>query len=158
MTDSEKLIVKIEHDSNVKIEHCDLSKYDLNGICFSDNNEDTIFLHNKLSEQEAVYTIAHEYGHVKTGLTGHTERDEYRADKFATNLLISVETLIKALKQGVSNNHQLAEYLNVSEQYIPRMLEFLKAQYGTYVEHKQYVLHFQPLLCYDRGNECFYPQ
>lgn len=157
MTNSEKIIATIENDTNVKIEHCDLSKYNVNGICLVEESEETIFLDTHLSEQEAVYTVAHEYGHVRTGLTGSSERDEYRADKFATNLLLSVETLISALKQGVSNDYELAEYLNISQKYIPRMLELLQSQYGLYVEHEQYVLHFQPLTCYDTQTETFYP-
>ena len=70
--------------------------------------------------------LAHELGHCKTGSfyninTLETrERMEYRADRWAIKKLIPFSKLLAALESGITERWELAEYFNVTEDYIDK--------------------------------------
>ena len=77
--------------------------------------------------------LAHELGHCKTGsfYNLHSPLDvrqkhENRADKWAINLLIPEKELNKAIKHGFRDISSLAEYFNVTEDFISKALKLYK--------------------------------
>ena len=72
-------------------------------------------------------TIAHEYGHCKTGSTHSVYspfdlvcKHEYKADKCAVQEIIPLPDFIKALHSGCVEVWQLAEHFNVTEEFARR--------------------------------------
>lgn len=71
--------------------------------------------------------ITHEIGHCETG-TFYTQysclnirsRCEYRADKWAIKKLIPKNEMVSAMKKGYYEIWQLAEYFNVTEEFIKK--------------------------------------
>ena len=83
--------------------------------------------HKKLrTSRDVKVHLAHELGHCQTGSfyninTLETrERMEYRADRWAIKKLIPFHTLLNVLKSGITEKWELAEYFNVTEDYIEK--------------------------------------
>ena len=81
-------------------------------------------LQNSMETKEC---IAHEMGHIETGsfYNNHSpldikQRHEYRADKWAVHRLIPFEDFRRAIKDGNIETWQLAEYFDVTEDFIRR--------------------------------------
>lgn len=76
---------------------------------------------------EEVSVLAHEYGHCATGATHAVcspldliEKHEYKADKWAAHYLIPLDKLRQAVEEGYTEPWELAERLNVTEDFIRR--------------------------------------
>ena len=85
--------------------------------------------HIKTSSEERV-RLAHELGHcIKYAFyTGSSplelrEQKEYRANKWAIQKLIPFRQLHKALKQGITEAWSLAEYFNVTDDFMQKALD-----------------------------------
>ena len=84
---------------------------------------------------EANVHLAHEMGHCMTGsfYNRHTPFDirrkhENRANKWAIKRLVPLDELKKALSNGVIQIWELAEYFNVTEDFIKKALDFYQAE------------------------------
>lgn len=76
---------------------------------------------------EEVSVLAHEYGHCATGATHAVcspldliEKHEYKADKWAAHYLIPPDKLEEAVNEGYTEPWELAERLNVTEDFLRR--------------------------------------
>ena len=81
------------------------------------------------SAQERVH-LAHELGHCKTGSFYNVyssldirEKQEKKADRWAVMQLIPATELKKALLSGVTEVWELAEYFDVTEDFIRKAIE-----------------------------------
>ncbi len=75
--------------------------------------------------------LAHEVGHCETGSFYNEntpryirERCEARADKWAIKKLIPKDELIKAYKDGISDNFELADYFGVTEDFMRKAIAY----------------------------------
>ena len=89
----------------------------------------------KTSAEEAV-TIAHEAGHIMTGSTHYLNspfdlicRHEYRANKWAIKKLVPKEELDGAIKRGLSEVWELAEFFDVTEKFMEMAIVYYKRIY-----------------------------
>lgn len=76
---------------------------------------------------EEVSILAHEYGHCATGATHAVcspldliEKHEYKADRWAAHYLLPLDKLEEAVKEGYTEPWELAERLNVTEDFLRR--------------------------------------
>jgi len=98
-------------------------------------NAVTIYLNGKYGvfldlDQFETYTqelcvLAHEYGHCKTGSTHAVsspldliQKHEYKANKAAVHMLVPYDAFCEAIDQGYTEVWQLAEYFDVTEEFI----------------------------------------
>lgn len=86
-----------------------------------------------MSSQQKV-ALAHELGHCKTGAfynqyskLDEISRSEYRADKWAIQYIIPFDGLVNAVKHGLSESWELADYFGVTEEYIRKAYEIYTA-------------------------------
>ena len=77
--------------------------------------------------------LAHEIGHCLTGAFYNRfsaydlrAKQEYKADKWAIKKLIPADELKNAFDKGITEVWELAEYFNVSENFIKKAFEFYK--------------------------------
>jgi len=89
------------------------------------------------SEQEITVHKAHELGHCMTGAFYNKyskfdliSKHEYRANKWAIKKLIPKDELIETVESGYTETWQLAEYFEVTEEFIIQALKF----YNYYFE------------------------
>ena len=76
---------------------------------------------------DEICTMAHEYGHCKTGSTHSVYspfdlvcKHEYKADKWAVHEYIKFEEYQQAIQDGYTEVWQLADRFNVTEDFIRR--------------------------------------
>lgn len=82
--------------------------------------------------QERVH-LAHELGHCETGSFYNVyssldirEKQEQRADRWAVSHLVPVEEFMSALSEGVVEVWELAEFFDVTEDFIRKAAEIYK--------------------------------
>lgn len=73
------------------------------------------------------------------------KQEEY-ARKQAYEALLPLPLLIDAWHQGVTSQHELAEYLEVTEEFLLSSLCHYQKKYGVYVRHGKYMVRFLPLM------------
>ena len=102
----------------------------------------------------------HEAGHHYTMYEpGQPSRNESRADRWAARKLVPVISLIDALAAGCNNLFEVAEYLQVSENFLYKTLDIYKLIYGEYTEFENWVVAFRPRLsAYNYRTSKYYPE
>jgi hypothetical protein len=101
---------------------------------------------------EKVCVLAEEMGHYYTS-TGDILnqkkithiKQEKRARNWAYEKLIPLKSFVVASKEGISNRYELAEFLDVTEEFLEHAITHYKEKYGLYVEWTSYVIYFEPL-------------
>lgn len=72
-------------------------------------------------------------------------KQEYRARVWAYRRAISLSDLISGYKRGCQNRYELAEYLNVTEEFLIDALAHYKSKYGLCTRVDNYLIYFEPL-------------
>ena len=79
--------------------------------------------------------LAHELGHCATGAFYNRysscdmiERQEWKADKWAVHNIIPLEDIKTAVSRGVDSLWELADYFDVTEEYVLKALEVYNAE------------------------------
>lgn len=87
------------------------------------------------STKDEMIRLAHELGHCVTGSFYNRysdldirEKSEFSADKWAIKKLIPKDELQIAFKQGYTEPWDLAEYFNVTEEFVIKAFNYYKNQ------------------------------
>lgn len=147
-------LYQIIDDNKIRLKECDLKKIDpvLKGLYF----DNVILLDHRIETSAELNSIlAEEVGHYFTTTSNildtkdlHKEKEEEKAHRWAVQHLITPFKLIDAFKEGVSNRFELAEYLDVTEDFIEDSIPLLKKLYGESIAINEYIIHFDPLWVY----------
>ena len=149
MTRYEKLLNDADK-SNVTV----TDRFDLSGTRFKGLYCDgTIALDSNLqTDSEKSCILAEELGHHYTTVgdilnQAETEnrKQERRARIWAYHKLLSLNDLINSYKRGCQNQYEIADHLNVTEEFLLDCLAYYKEKYGIYVKHDNYLIYFEPL-------------
>jgi hypothetical protein len=73
------------------------------------------------------------------------QKQELKARKYAYEKLITLKDIIKASYTGCTNLFELAEYLDVTQQFLKETLQHYQNKYGLYAEVGNYCVYFNPL-------------
>lgn len=111
-----------------------------------------IAIDRKLTTTEKACVLAEELGHHYTtvgDIMDQTDvsnrKQERRARIWAYHKLLSLDDLIDSYKFGCRNKFEIAEHLNVTEDFLVDCLEYYKEKYGLYVRQDNYLIYFEPL-------------
>lgn len=143
----EDLLIKIEKEGIEYFENNYIGK--MKGL-YVDN---TITINTNLdTEVEKRCVLAEELGHHYTSYGNildqskiENKKQERRARAWAYDRLIGITGLINAYKHGCRNRYEIAEYLNVSEQFLEEAITYYNEKYGLYYKIDNYILYFNPL-------------
>lgn len=80
-------------------------------------------------------------------------KQEYKARFCGYNIKIGLMGIINAFKDGRRNLHEMAEHLDVSEQYLLEAINCYKQKYGVYTVVDNYIIYFEPYLRIGRIGE-----
>lgn len=124
-------------------------KGDIKGLYCSN----TIAISKKLeTDAEKTCVLAEEIGHHYTSSGNILEqsninsaKQEKKARRWAYERLIGITVLIHAYKSGVRNRFELAEFLNVTEDFLEEALKHYKEKYGSFYAIDNYIIYFEPL-------------
>lgn len=110
------------------------------GMFVNIENINAITLNKDLTNYEEKSTLAEELGHYYYDATYPVNcsdlqlisKQEYKAKKWAYNVLIPCEDLILAIKNGLDNIYLLSNYFEVSERFMRDCINFYKER-GVFI-------------------------
>lgn len=113
-----------------------------------------IAIRNDISTKaEKACVLAEELGHYYT-TTGdildqskvENRKQEFRARLHAYNKMIGLLGIIRAYEHGCRNFYEVAEYLEVTEEFLQEALSAYRSKYGICKELDNYIIFFVPQL------------
>lgn len=141
-------LVKKAEQNNIKVYDYKLTP-DLKGLYFNGNiaiNEDI----ETLAEKKCV--LAEELGHHFMNAGNILDQDnivnikqEKLGRSWAIKKLVGITDLINAFNDNIRSRYELAEYLDVTEEFIEDAIEYYTSKYGEYYQIDNYVVYFNPL-------------
>lgn len=74
------------------------------------------------------------------------QKQEQRARLWAYNKMIGLRGIISAYKYGCSSLHDMAAYLDITEEFLQEALQRYQSKYGCYATIDNYIIYFEPYL------------
>lgn len=149
MTGYEELLTGADKENIIVTDQFDLSGTQLKGL-YCDG---TIALNRDMYiESEKTCVLAEELGHHYTtvgNIMDQTDvsnrKQERHARIWAYHKLLSLNDLIDSYKCGCQNQFEIAEHLNITEEFLIDSLTYYKEKYGLYTQQDHYIIYFDPL-------------
>lgn len=112
-----------------------------------------IYLRKDMNTTEKACVLAEELGHYYTSVGNIIDMDnssnrkqERQARLWAYNKQIGLKGLVRAYEHGCTASHEIAEYLDVTEEALQECIEFYRDKYGEYKTVDHYIIFFIPHL------------
>lgn len=113
------------------------------------------------TQKEKACVLAEELGHHYTSsgnILDQTKvenvKQEQRARMWAYNKQIGLSGIIDAYKRGCRNIHEMADHLDVTEEFLRDALEAYRLKYGQCVNIDNYTVYFEPYLMVADFDSC----
>ena len=87
------------------------------------------------------------YGNIMDQSSAGNRKQEYHARLWSYNKLIGLTRLIDAFKHGCKTKSDIADYLNVTEEFLLEALQCYKNKYGSYTQLDNFLIYFEPSIC-----------
>lgn len=105
------------------------------------------------TQTEKACVLAEELGHHCTSSGNIIDQNiifnrqqELRARMYGYNLSIGLMGIAKAFESGCRNLYEMAEFLDVTEEYLKEAIESYRKKYGVFVAVDNYLIYFEPQL------------
>lgn len=141
------------YDNVVKIKEDNFYKNDLLKDFKGLYKNGKIAINSELKINEKICVLAEELGHhfTSSGNILNIEdigniKQEKRARNWAYEQLVKITELISAFNKGVVDRYELAEYLNVTEEFLEEAIQHYREKYGLCYETDDYIIYFEPSL------------
>lgn len=112
-----------------------------------------IYLRENMNTTEKACVLAEELGHHYTSVgcildqTDFANRKQERqARLWGYNKLIGLMGIVRAFNAGCQNQYEIAEYLDVAEEYLQECINCYQSKYGICTNVDNYVIYFVPYL------------
>ncbi|CAM3017010.1 ImmA/IrrE family metallo-endopeptidase [Hathewaya histolytica] len=133
---------------NIQVKEIDLKTKD--GLCKGNR----IAISKRLkTDKERCCVLVEELGHFHKTVGDITDqskiqnrKQEYIARKWGYERLVGIKNIIKAFENGAHNSFDMAEYLNITEEFLKDAISYYKAKYGVCCEIDNYIIYFEPCL------------
>lgn len=137
-------------EDKVKVHDYYLGEESLKGI-YIDGNVAINTAVNSSTEKTCV--LAEELGHHHTSVGNILDmndvcnrKQERQARLWGYNKLIGLSGIINAFRAGCHNRHEIAEKLDVTEEYLQECIDCYRDKYGVYTIVDNYIIYFIPNL------------
>lgn len=150
MNKYEKLLDVAENNGITVTESLDLSQTRFRGlycdgvIAISPTIETTSEKSGILAEE-----LGHHYttvGDITAQITIADQKQECKARLWAYNKLIGLQGILSSYKANCHTLVEIAEHLEVSEEFLSEALECYRKKYGTCTKLDNYLIYFEPHL------------
>ena len=138
-----------------------LTVADQNGLLVKEkalNDHDGLIKGNRIAIRKDIETqkekscvLAEEIGHDRTSYGDILDQNdimnrkqEYRARLYGYNLKVGLTGLIRGYEEGCQNLYEMAECLDVTEEYLQAAIDCYHAKYGQYTAVDNYMINFEP--------------
>ncbi|PRR77646.1 hypothetical protein CLLI_22100 [Clostridium liquoris] len=146
MTKYESLLVEAEKHK-IKIKEIDFG--DCEECGYYSNNK--VLINRNLLDKQKHVILAEELGHYnKTvgNITNQNKIENVKQEKKARNWgyekLVGIIDIVNAYNSGARNRCELAEYLEVTEEFLEEAIQHYREKYGAYFEIDNYIVMFEP--------------
>ena len=102
---------------------------------------------------EKTCVLAEELGHHHTSVGNildmndvRNRKQERQARLWGYNKLIGLSGIINAFCAGCHSRHEIAEFLDVTEEYLQECIDCYRDKYGVYTVVDKYIIYFIPNL------------
>lgn len=137
-------------EDKVKVHDYYLGEDSLKGIYIDGN----VAINTSVSNSaEKTCVLAEELGHHHTSVGNILDMDDMRNRKqerqarlWGYNKLIGLTGIITAFRAGCQNRHEIAELLDVTEEYLQECIDCYRDKYGVYTIVDNYIIYFIPNL------------
>ena len=92
--------------------------------------------------------LAHHYttfGNILDLSNTENRKQERRARLWAYRRAFDLVDLISAYKHGCRNRFEIADFLDVTEEFLQDAISTYREQYGVYTKIDRYIIYFEPL-------------
>lgn len=125
----------------------------LKGIYIESGVADMILLNKNLkTDRERKCILVEEMGHLyKTvgDITDQTklenQQQELRARQWGYEKLVPLSAIVQAYHARVKGRYEIAEYLDVTEEFLQASIDRYRSKYGIYTTWNNYIIYFDPL-------------
>ena len=147
MTTYEKLLEEA-HENGLIVREKELSGSDgliyKNRIAISDRLE---------TSAEKACVLAEEIGHYHTAVGDIVDlqnienlKQEQKGRLHGYNRMIGLRGIIDAFNAGCQSRHEIAEFLEVTEEFLQEAIDCYTGKYGEYATLDNYIIYFIPYL------------
>lgn len=112
-----------------------------------------IYLRKDMNTTEKSCVLAEELGHYYTTVgnildmnVSENRKQERQARLWGYNRVIGLFGLIRAYEHGCKDKYEIAEYLDVTEEYLEECINCYRDKYGEYKTVDNYTIYFIPNL------------
>lgn len=137
-------------ENRVKVHDYYLGEENLKGIYIDGNVAINTSVNNST---EKTCVLAEELGHHHTSVGNildmndvRNRKQERQARLWGYNKLIGLTGIINAFRAGCHNRHEIAEKLDVTEEYLQECIDCYRDKYGVCTEVDNYTIYFIPNL------------
>ncbi|WP_334290387.1 ImmA/IrrE family metallo-endopeptidase [Lacrimispora saccharolytica] len=114
-----------------------------------------ILIRQDMPDCQKACVLAEELGHYHT-TTGDildqseasNQKQERTARLWAYHKMITLERLVAAKEAGCRNRYEVAEHLNVTEEFLQEAIHCYQAKYGKGLQKDDYLILFEPFNIY----------
>jgi len=141
----EELVIKNRHipiDDGIALKGDFEGFYD-NGVILIDKNLPETRKAEVLYEELAHHKLT--YGNILDQSKDINRKFENYARRYGYEAALPLRIIVEAHNYGVSNLYELAEYVQLSEEYIVEILKHYKNKYGIGTHYGEYLITFDPL-------------
>lgn len=145
MSHYEELLTKNEH-IKIKDTHAlpnGYSGFYKDGVILIDKNLSEIRKAEVLYEELAHHKLT--YGNILDQSKWINRKFESYARRYGYEAALPLRIIVEAHNYGISNLYELAEYVQLSEEYIAEILKHYKNKYGIGTHYGEYLITFDPL-------------
>lgn len=110
-----------------------------------------IAIRQSLTTSQKACALSEELGHYYTNTGNIIDlsdvrncKQEYKARLWAYDKQIGLLGLIRAYEQGCINHSEIAEYLEVTNEFLEECIECYRSKYGVRISVDNYIIKFEP--------------
>ncbi|WP_432718065.1 ImmA/IrrE family metallo-endopeptidase [Staphylococcus equorum] len=115
-----------------------------------------IVIDKQLTETRKAEVLFEELAHHKLTWGDITDQSQFNNRKFENyarragyQAALPLRIIVEAYHYGISNLYELAQYTQLSEEYINKAIEHYKMKYGLSTYYNGYVIKFEPLQVFE---------
>ncbi len=112
-----------------------------------------IAIQKSLTFTEKACVLAEELGHYHTTVgnildqsDAYNRKQEQQARTWAYNRLIGLDGIVEAYHAGCQNAYEMAEHLEVTEEFLMDTLQRYRQKYGVFTRTGDYIVYFEPCI------------
>ena len=141
-------LVKIENDifnNGIELINYDFKSNNIKAMC----SNNIIAISPRVTDtREKICILTEELAHIKinVGDISNNQKEELKARGIAYNSLIGLKGIINSYLYGCTNIYEMADFLEVTENFLKEALQWYKSKYGISIVYEDYEIKFIPNL------------